>query len=260
MAEPEVPISPTPESAPAAAPLPAGPQTSPPAGVEGAAPPEAPAAGSPSPLPEPATGTAPEAPATEAPKSAIAEAAAALAEQPKPTETPPEAPEAPVYDFKLPDGVEVDGDAMGNFTGILGEAKVAPEAGQRLLDLYLADRARVEQQYAERQQTIFDETRSGWRSEFNNDPEYGGNRAQTTINTVVGFLRHYAKDDAHFQALIQAGEVTGWNDNPQFIRLIANAAKGLATLYREPAAVVPMSNTPVAQSQSRYARRYGNSR
>jgi hypothetical protein len=73
-------------------------------------------------------------------------------------------------------------------------------------------------------------------------------------------LRHYAVDDAHFKRLIETGEAMGWNNNPDFIILLANADKGLATLYREPAAVVPMSNTPVAQSQSRYARRYGNSR
>ena len=52
----------------------------------------------------------------------------------KPAEPAAEAPI--VYDFKLPDGIEPDLPAIESLKAILGENKVSPEAGQKLVDLY----------------------------------------------------------------------------------------------------------------------------
>jgi hypothetical protein len=260
------PLIPTPESsavAPAAAVTTAEPA---PTVAASAAP--APAPAEPTPEPADAGAAAPAAPAVEAPAappvlSPLAQAAAELPkDEPKPAE--PEKAAEPVaepaaepltYEFTLPEGVQVDQEAMTAFTGFLGEHKLPAEQGQRLIDLHIAEIARVQAQAAEHQQATFDRTREDWREQFRNDPEMGGNRQQTTINAALGFMRHYASDDAHFQQLIQAGEVTGWNDHPAFIRLMANAAKGLASLYREPAPVVAMTAAPQAGGP-RYSRRY----
>ncbi len=123
------------------------------------------------------------------------------------------------------------------------------------VDLHIAELSRQAEELAQHQRSVFDRTREEWREQFKKDPELGGNRQQTTINAALGFMRHYASNESHFNRLIEAGEVTGWNDHPDFIRLMANAAQGLASLYREPAPVVPMS--PAAPPQDRYTRRYG---
>ncbi len=233
------------------------PQTAAPVEAPASTAPTRPAEVAPAPSPEPAAPAEPAQPAEPAkPLSPLAQAAAELPkEEPKPE---PEAPSEPVnYEFKLPEGVPVNQEALAAFTGMLAEHKLPAEHGQKLIDLHLAEIDRLRQQMAEHQQQVFDQTRETWRQQFEQDPELGGNRRQTTINTAVGFLRHFASDDAHFNRLIQAGEVTGWNDHPDFIRLLANAAKGLATLYREPSPIVPMS--PAPQNTSRYSRRYGAS-
>ncbi len=147
------------------------------------------------------------------------------------------------------------GQAMEPFIGFLTEHNLAPEQGQRLIDLHLAEIERAKAQLTKHQIDVFHSTREAWRNEVIKDPELGGNRIQTTINGALGFMRHYASNADHYTRLIQKGEVTGWNDDPDFIRLMWNASQGLASLYREPAPVVPMK--PAVQPQARYSRRYG---
>ncbi len=189
----------------------------------------------------------------EPPKSLLALAAAELEKTPEPIVEPPVEPLK--YEFTFPDGVQADAQAMEPFIGFLTEHNLAPEQGQRLIDLHLAEIERAKAQLTKHQIDVFHSTREAWRNEVIKDPELGGNRIQTTINGALGFMRHYASNADHYTRLIQKGEVTGWNDDPDFIRLMWNASQGLASLYREPAPVVPMK--PAVQPQARYSRRYG---
>lgn len=199
---------------------------------------------------------------TEAkPTSLLGEAVAASDKQPepeKPTEAPPEATPASQYEpFTLPEGFSATPDQMAAYTGLLSEANVSQEIGQKLIDLHIAEISRLREAEQQRQRDVFNEMRTGWRDEFERDPQIGGNRRQTTLNSVVGFLRHYASDADHLQRVMQVAEFTGWGDNPDMIKLFANAAKGLAQQYREGAPV--RAERPAPMATPRYRQRYAAS-
>lgn len=185
----------------------------------------------------------------EAKPSVLSEAVAAQPEEP---------PEAPHYEpFTMPEGFRVSDESLAPFIGFLGEAKLSQEQGQRLMDLHAAEIQRLQEQMAESQQRTFDTMREGWREQFEKDPDLGGNRRQTTINSVVGLIRHFASDADHLRRTLQVLDYTGAGDHPDVIRLLANAAKGMAPQYREG---VPVSaGRPAPQQTSRYRQRYAAS-
>lgn len=191
-------------------------------------------------------------------------------DQAKPAEPP-----APIeYAFTYPEGVkpeDVNAERMGAFTGILNDSRVAPEAGQKLLDLHLEEVNRVardtEQRVSERQWDVFNNTQKEWREQVMADPELGGNRHATAIRTVMSLLDAYSQREqtgktprstdlvaAERKELLDVFRVTGVANNPAFLRFAHWAGNSIA---REGTArAAPTPRTPNPTPAQRGLRRY----
>ncbi len=263
------PIAATPVAPPPAAAPPA------PAAVTPSAAPAAPVAATPPAAPQPSTAAPEPAAAAETPpaeSAAPAEAAAeptsllGEAEKPAPEPAPADAPApdatatastapAIVYEFTWPEGVEpLPAEELAPFTGILGEAKVAPEVGQKLLDLYQAESAKLVERINKQSETVWNETRREWVDAIRNDPELGGNRFQATITSCRQLINQYGGSDEQKAELYQAFNLTGMGDNPAMMRLVHNVSKALLEQARPVTAA-----KPVPQATTRAQRRYAGS-
>lgn len=211
---------------------------------------------------EPVAAPAPEAPAPAAPtaEKPAEPAPSLLGAEPPATEAPVVEPAA--YEFTLPEGFKADPERMAAFTGLLGEHKLPPEAGQKLFDLYMADRQALQEQMAAHQQEVFAETRKGWVADFENDPQMGLNRRDQTLNQARTAIRQLLTDkngqvnEKHLQEAWQVLGFTGAGDHPAIIRLFANAHQRL----NERAAPPPSLGAPPRRNGASdpASRRYAN--
>lgn len=235
------PTAPTPAAAsPAAAPAPA---PTPPA-------PEA-AAAQPSPAPAAATPTpAPEAPAKAVEAPAVVESLIGAEPKPDGAVEAPQAKEeakeakpddgAPVYDLKLPDGVEVDAPLMDRAKAIFAEGKVSPEVAQKLVSLQAGAVQKLQQDMANHQIEVWNTTIRGWQKEITEDKTLGGARWQGTkaaietgLQTVFGVsptTPANAPERAAHKAFVAALGITGAGSNPAIIRglhlMVASRSEG----------------------------------
>lgn len=202
--------------------------------------------------------------APPADKPAEGDAADKPAEEPKKEEASQSDEPAPLptYEaFTLPEGITFDSDKLTEFTKELAEFEVKNKAdhaevqafGQKLMDRHIAE----VQQTAERIQNLYTEAwekqKSDWKEAFEKDPEIGGNRQQTSVNAAVEFIRTHGgstEQQAEFRKLM---DTTGIGNHPAMIRLFAKANTAFSEGKPLPA------TAPTQQSQSKVAKRYGQS-
>lgn len=248
---PELPLAPAPvAAAPAVAPVEAAPSPSPAAATEPAAPVVTP----------PAEAAAPVAPvvetkAPEAPSSLLADEAAPeapKAEEPKPAEAKP----VPTYEkFSLPEGIQLEEKALGEFTKHLGEFELdagsdhtkVSALGQKLVDFYVAEQKRT----VEAQHEQWRATNEQWQEAFRADPEIGGNRRETTLKTAKSMITQFGGNAEQQKELKTALGMTGAGNHPAVIRLLNNIGKALGEGRPVPA-IVPKSPVPDRKSTRRY--------
>lgn len=188
-------------------------------------------------------------PGTEAPKEPEAPAT------PEVPETPAEAPAAPVYEFQWPDGTEpVAAEVLQPFTGLLGEAKVAPEIGQKLLDLHIGEQQKLIQNLERQQEATWRETRQGWVDQVRSDPDLGGNRLQATVQVCGQLIEQFGGTPEQKAELRQVLNLTGAGDHPALVRFIHNVGMALSEGNR----AVP-GTKPVPVQTRRADRRYAGS-
>lgn len=151
------------------------------------------------------------------------------------TDAPGETPPAPIkYEFTYPEGFdqkEMNSERMSAYTGILGEAKVAPEVGQKLLDMHLNEANRIAETIAQRQWDVFNETNNRWRAEVMADPELGQRDPQgnmKAITTIMSLVDQYGGNAEERKGLLDAFRITGAANNPHVLRFMHRAAKALS--------------------------------
>jgi hypothetical protein len=167
---------------------------------------------------------------------------------------PPAAPEPIKYDFKLPETIKADDEQMGAFTGILGEARVAPEVGQKLMDLHAA----AMQRYADQvnadalanQHKVFNQTRDEWNRRIMADEVLGGAGHLTAMGAVARMRdllvpkemlasRKYDDGTPRLSEFEEFLRITGAGDHPVFNRILHNAARYLDEPVHPPADIKP---------------------
>lgn len=234
-------------AAPAPEPIP----TPEPASVEAAPVVETPAAVEPVPSPEsPAALPIPETPASileGAKVDVVPPEPAKVEDEPVPVEAPPpvEAP-APTYEtLKLPEGIQMPAEELTRFTEVLGENKIAPEAGQKLLEAYTSEIQRFQQDTLKNQTEAFNTVRRGWVEEFKAS-DIGGNQQNTTIRNCAAVLEQYGSPELRTMLTF-----TGAGDHPAMIRFINNIGKVLGE--PRPIAAAKPPAAPVSKAQRRYA-------
>lgn len=119
------------------------------------------------------------------------------------------------YQLQLPEGFEVNEDALTLFKTTLAEAGVKTEAAQKLFDIYAA------QQQANA--TAFADTVSQWHTEAQADPVIGGEKLPEVTAAIGRMLDQYGTQEAR-----TAFDATGAGWNPHIIKFIYNMASQLS--------------------------------
>lgn len=221
----------------------------------------------------------PETPAEGQPPASKEPAAPEAKPGDKPAEAKPPEPPAPIeYAFtradekgeRVPIGPDqIDQERLGLFTGVLQEARVAPEAAQKMMDLHLDELTRAVSARDQRQWDVFADKQKEWKEQVMADPELGGSRHATAIKTVMGLIDAFSlrpgpdgkarsSDDvaAERRELMDVARVTGVANNPTWLRLLHWAGD---RFVREPGPrPAPPPRTAVPTGQQRGYARYKN--
>ncbi len=195
-------------------------------------------------------------------KPADAPAEAPVAEAPKPAE----ATTLPTFtDFVLPEGMALEPERLSNLTKVLGEMEttkgidhaVMQEMGQKMVDLHIQEIQEFQRQHDQERVQVWNQIRDGWKDEFKNDPDIGGNRQETTLKQAGAVIERFGqKFGAEKESALRlAFSTTGLGDHPELIRFVNWVASFTTERARPVAAIVPKSPAPTSRS----ARRYGGS-
>lgn len=169
----------------------------------------------------------------------------------------------PTYEeFQAPEDFVLDQDLIGDFTKTLGEFETTTKAehaevqkfGQTLLDRHITAVKKSIDQFTTSLIDQFEQQKSDWRQAFENDPEIGGNRRDTTLNAAFEFIKTHGGNEAQRQEIHQMMESTGVGNHPAMIRLLAQAGRSGAFTEGKP---LPATN-PVITPQNKIQKRYGS--
>jgi hypothetical protein len=245
----------------------------------------------PSPIPAPTPTPSDNSSVTQTPEVPVAEAAKtpetvlgeALTDKPAEapvTETKPaEGSEAPVeqkneggqsdetapppkYEpFTLPDDIKLDDTKLGEFTSLLAELETSGKAsheavqafGQKAVEFYVNEVKDVVNNITKVYQDAWDKQKVTWKEQFLADPEIGGNRFQTTVDSALTFIRTHGGTAEQQQEFRNLMETSGLGNHPAMIRLLAKAGEAMS----EGKPLV--ATTPVSAPKSKVSTMYGTS-
>lgn len=166
----------------------------------------------------------------------------------------------PSYEpLKLPEGVAIDEERVGELNKMFGEFEVKSKAShaevetlrQQLFDRHITEAQAIAGKIAESYDKFWKDQTKGWYDEFVKDPEIGGNRQETTVRAAREFIRANGgtpEQQAEIRTLMQK---TGIGNHPAIIRLFAKANMNLGE-----GKPIPASKPPVVQATTRKDRFY----
>lgn len=176
----------------------------------------------------------------------------------------------PTYEaFKVPEGATFDAEKLGEFTKILADVELAKgdhakmqEYGQKLVERHIAEVQDAIKRVGEHNTKAWEKQTSDWKEAFVKDPEIGGNRQETTIQSAkVALTESGALAKAEFKQLMD----TGVGNHPELIRTFSNLGNVITELraklakYETESDVKPLpGKKPSPEVTSKVAKRYGN--
>lgn len=129
---------------------------------------------------------------------------------PTPEATPEPAAERAAYaDFKLPEGVTLDAEAMTSATDLFKDARLPQEQAQKFIDLAVSR----EQAAAAKGVQAFVDLQNKWVSEIKADPEIGGTRLEASMAQAARAI-----DRLGVPGLKEALNLTGAGNNPAIVK------------------------------------------
>jgi hypothetical protein len=191
-----------------------------------------PAAAAPVPAPAPAAdGTAPGATAATEQNAPAAQATDATGNPPAAAEDPNAAPkpddgkgqqaaEKPVvpekYEFKAPEGTQLNPEVIGKFEGVAKELGLSQEAAQKVVDA-------MAPQLAAAQAAQFETIKTGWADSARTDKEFGGDKFAENLAVAKKALDTFGTPE--LRTLLND---TGLGNNPEIIRAFYRAGQKIS--------------------------------
>lgn len=163
-----------------------------------------------SPAPDTAPALAPNGGATPEPATGAGDSA----QETKPAPVVPEN-----YEFKAPEGMELDTAAVEAFTPLAKELGLTNEQAQKIADLYAGQMGRVMAQVQEAQAT----QEAAWVGEVKADPEIGGAKLEGNLSVAAKAIDAFGGAD-----LRQALTVTGAGNHPAVVRAFVKIGKAIS--------------------------------
>jgi hypothetical protein len=114
------------------------------------------------------------------------------------------------YDFKFPEGIEIDKKAVAAFIPIMQKLNIPPEAAQQIVDI----QANMAKEAMKAHETAVETARNKWVDEITKDTKLGGEKLKETIHVANQALDKVGTEG--FKALLKR---TGLGDHPEVIRL-----------------------------------------
>lgn len=142
----------------------------------------------------------------------------------KPAEGAAPAPEAPAYEFAIPENFTVPPERLEELTAVMREANVSPEHAGKLWGMHTAAMEEQARQSLQAQHDAFAEMRRGWRNQVASDPELGGAGFETNKATANRMLQKFVPEQ-HRAEFDQYLSTTGATDHPALFRFLLNLAK-----------------------------------
>jgi hypothetical protein len=121
-------------------------------------------------------------------------------------------PEDGKYDLKMPDGVEVDAAMLDQFAPTFKDLGLTTKQAQALTDKFIEAQTRN----GESQAQTWAKMTQDWVDQAKADPEIGGGKWDTTVQTASGIVKRYGNDA--FRDYLNA---SGAGNHPEMIRFMA---------------------------------------
>lgn len=181
------------------------------------------------------------APAASTTQAASTEAKPVEGEAPKPGEKPAEEakPAEVVYEFKLPDGVELKSEAVDELKATAKEFGLTQEQAQRIADLGVKQAQGFAAQLVEQQKSLTTQ----WAEETTTDKEIGGDKLSENLGVAKKAL-----DSFGTPALKTLLNQSGLGNHPEVVRFMVKAGKAISEdgqLVTGAAAQADRANTPI---------------
>lgn len=170
-------------------------------------------------------------PASDAPNAPSTPAAVPPAQEPAPAVTPPAEPPAAdkpaadkpqgapeKYEFKYPEGYQVDESALGEYTSAFKELGLTNEQAQKLVDMDAKRSASsTEAALAAQKQQV-----DTWVGELKNDPDFGGAKFEANVGIANKALAAFGSPE-----LTQFFKDTGLGNHPLLVKAFHKAGMQL---------------------------------
>lgn len=142
---------------------------------------------------------------------------ATQAEPPKTEEPKPVVPEK--YEFKAPEGQELDAAQIEAFSPVAKELGLTQDQAQKLVDL----QAQFAKSQGEAMNVQIAKMHEGWQAEARTDKEYGGPQFEANVGLASKALDAYGTP-----ALRKALNDTGMGNHPELIRAFVRVGKAMS--------------------------------
>ena len=103
-------------------------------------------------------------------------------------------------DFKLPDGMEMDADVLGEFKGLAKELNIPQAQAQKLIDF----QTQLASKQAEQYQAAVTKQSQDWAAAIKSDPEIGGANYDKSVASAIKVIQSFG-DPALTELLNQSG-------------------------------------------------------
>lgn len=181
-----------------------------------------------------------------------------VVEEPKEESESEEAPLPSYEPFSLPEGINLDGEQLEQFTKDLSEFETLTKAdhaevqkfGQKLVDKYISEMQSVVARVQEAEKVRQSNERLAWKDEFINHPDIGGNRQDTTLKSAKELINTHGGKFA--QPFIEIMNQSGLGNHPSVIGFLANVGRN----YTEGTSLPAVK--PDSGPRSKIATRYGS--
>lgn len=121
--------------------------------------------------------------------------------------------------FNIPEGMEIDEQQLELFVPVAKELNLTQEQAQKLADLQTG----YVQKAVEQQERTWEKTVTEWRDSAETDQEIGGSGFKENVAHAKKFLENYGTPE-----LMNALDLTGVGNHPEFIRAFAKAGKAMS--------------------------------
>jgi hypothetical protein len=135
------------------------------------------------------------------------------------TTAPPEKVVPEKYEFKQPEGVSLDTEALGEFEGIAKELKLSQEEAQKVTDIG----AKLAQKWEAKQADVIQQAAAEWAASATSDKEFGGDKLTNSLTTAKKALDAFGTPE--LRTLLNDSRL---GNHPEVIRFMVRAGKAIS--------------------------------